>query len=179
LDTGAQRIWSFFKTHAEPLSLKAAACWPSCWAITMLLSAAWAETQANKAAITRLWISLVIVILLVFALRFGVRPMYGEGAVELVVGLPGGVCKIYMRRNTGLSRRGSCSRNASSLAFMVGELPANPFDFLPRMLLRAMPCGSPSEHAKAFFRILYTSSQPEPSTKPPWTQRSSPGAPSC
>jgi len=28
LDAGAQRIWSFFKTHAEPLSLKAAACWP-------------------------------------------------------------------------------------------------------------------------------------------------------
>jgi len=27
-ETGAQRIWSFFKTHAEPLSLKAAACWP-------------------------------------------------------------------------------------------------------------------------------------------------------
>ena len=25
LDAGAQRIWSFFKTHAEPLSLKAAA----------------------------------------------------------------------------------------------------------------------------------------------------------
>src|SRR3954447_14307247 len=69
LDTGAQRIWSFFRTQAEPLSLKVAACWPSSWAITIVWSAAWAETQENKAAIKRLLISLVVVNLVVSALR--------------------------------------------------------------------------------------------------------------
>jgi hypothetical protein len=50
-------------------------------------------------------ISLVVVILMVSALPFGVTPMYGGGQVELVAGLPGGVCEIHMSREYRLSRR--------------------------------------------------------------------------
>src|SRR5689334_1514574 len=96
LATGVQRIWSSFNTQLESPTLNEAVCLPFSRAITMLLSAAWAVTETNKAAIARLLISWVVVICRVSVMRFVLIAMYGWRPIGLIERFPTTVCEIHV-----------------------------------------------------------------------------------